>query len=169
MPHRFMSLAAFAVAIPAVAGATVAPSAKAAPTADKQLTKAEFAKGIDTRFAQMDTNHDGFLSKDEVAAMQTKALQAATAEQNKRLEAEFKKLDTDKNGSLSLAEFKAAARPFRASETPAQMLAKLDANKDGKISAAEYRNPPMTNFDRMDTNHDGVVTAAELKAAREKH
>jgi hypothetical protein len=160
-----LSLIAAGIAIASAANAQGAPPANQAP---KQVSKADFTKNVDARFAAIDANHDGQLEKSEIAAAQAKALQNAQAMEQKRLEAEFKKLDTNKDNQLSLAEFKAAAPGVRASETPDQMIAAVDANKDGKISAAEYRAGPLSNFEKADANHDGVLTAAELQAARGK-
>lgn len=151
----------------ALAAAPATPS-KPAAAAPKTMSKADFTKSIDSRFTAVDTNKDGFLSKDEVAAAQAKGLENARSEQQQRLEAEFKKLDTDKNGSLSLAEFKAAAPPVKPSETPDAMIAQFDTNKDGKVSAAEYRAKPLANFDKIDSDHNGVLTAQEVAAARRK-
>ena len=154
-----------------VAAGLVIASAAGAQTANqapKSMTKAEFTKNIDANFAEVDTNKDGVLSKEEVAAAQAKALQQAQAMEQQRLEAEFAKLDTNHDKSLSLAEFKAAAPAIRASETPEQMIAQFDTNKDGKISAAEYRAPKLANFDKADANHDGVITAQEIAAMRRR-
>jgi Ca2+-binding EF-hand superfamily protein len=160
-------LAAAALVAPGVALAQTQQSAQQAQ-APKQMSKADFTKTLDQRFAAMDTNKDGSLDKAEVSAAQTKILQQAGTIQQQRIEAEFKKLDTNKDNQLSMAEFKAAAPPLRASETADQQLAELDTNKDGKISAQEYRAAPIASFDKTDTNRDGVITAAELQAARTK-
>ena len=142
--------------------------AKPAASAPKTIAKADLTKGLDTRFAAMDTNKDGFLGKDEISAVQATALKNARAVQQQRLEAEFKKLDTDKNGSLNLAEFKAAASPLNAPETPDEMVAALDSNKDGKINASEYRSKPIANFDRLDADRNGILTPQEVAAARQR-
>jgi Ca2+-binding EF-hand superfamily protein len=157
-----LSLAAAAIALASAAGA------QAPAQAPQQISKADFTKNIDTRFAALDTNKDGSVSKSEIVAAQAKALQEAQAAQQQRMEAEFNKLDTNHDKSLSLAEFKAAAPTPTAAETPDQMMAALDTNKDGKISATEYRAQPLANFDKADANHDGVLTAQELAAARRK-
>ena len=155
-----------------IAAVSLASAAQAQAPADptdttpQAMTKAEFTKGMETRFATMDTNKDGFLSKDEIAVVQANALQRATAAREQRMEAEFKKLDTNNNGALDLAEFKAAAPAVRPAGTPDAMVAQLDANKDGRISAQEYRTPPLANFDKMDVNKDGTITQQELQAAR---
>jgi Ca2+-binding EF-hand superfamily protein len=157
-----LSLIAAGIAIASAAGA------QAPAQAPQQISKADFTKDIDTRFAAIDTNKDGSLSKAEIVAAQAKALAQAQAAAQQRMEAEFKKLDTNHDGSLSLAEFKAAAPSVSVAETPEQMIAALDANKDGKVSAAVYRAGPIANFDKADANHDGVLTAQELAASRRK-
>lgn len=141
------------------------PAQQPANAPPRQITKAEYGQDIDRHFAAVDTNKDGSLSKDEVAAAQVKALQQAQAMETQRIEAEFKKLDTNNDNQLSLAEFKAAAPAVRPAETPEQVIAGLDTNKDGKISAAEYRAPKVANFDKADSNHDGILTAQEVAAA----
>ena len=141
------------------------PAQKAATQAPQQVTKAQYTEDVDQRFAAVDTNKDGSISKDEITAAQTKSLQQAQAMESQRIEAEFKKLDTNNDNQLSLSEFKAAAPGVRAAETPDQVIAALDTNKDGKISAAEYRAPKVANFDKADANHDGILTAQEVAAA----
>jgi len=42
-----------------------------------------------------------------------------------------------------------------------------DANKDGKVSLAEAEAPALAMFDRVDTNHDGTISPEERKAAHE--
>ena len=172
--NRFIPLAVIAAGLP-LAAASAAPAVQlaqatqpkaAASQAPKPMTKADFTKGIDSRFTAIDTNKDGSLSSAEIGAVQTRAMQQAAIAQQQKLEAEFKKLDTNKDNQVSLAEFKAALPPITARETPAQMLAQLDTNKDGKVSTAEYRTLPLANFDRMDANKDGTVTPQEVVAAR---
>ena len=153
----------------AIAAAAAAPAA--AQTAPQQqgptsMTRAEMTRNIDSRFAAIDANKDGALVRDEIAAAQSKVLEQAQAARQQRMEAEFKKLDTDNNGSLSLAEFRLAAPPVRASDTPDQVLAGIDANKDGRVTADEYRSGPLADFDRLDANKDGTITAEEVAAGR---
>jgi len=162
-----LSLLAAGIVIASAAGAQSANEAPAA-RGPQQVTRAEFAKTIDGRFAAVDTNKDGSLTKAEIAAAQARALQQAQAIEAQRIEAEFKKLDTNKDNQLSLAEFKAAAPTMKSAESPEKMIEGLDANKDGKVSAAEYRAQPLANFDKADANHDGILTAAEIAATRRK-
>ena len=164
MVIRF-SLASAALALASAASAQ--PAAQAQPAqGPQQISKADFTKNVDARFGSIDTNKDGNLSKDEVAAMQAKALADAAAAEQKQMEADFKKLDTNHDNSLSLAEFKAAAPALRPRQTADQMLAELDNNHDGKVSVAEYRSGPLANFDKADADHNGVLTAQEVQASR---
>ena len=112
MVIRF-SLASAALALASAASAQ--PAAQAQPAqGPQQISKADFTKNVDARFAAVDTNKDGNLTKDEVAAMQAKALADAAAAEQKQMEADFKKLDTNNDNSLSLAEFKAQLATRRA-------------------------------------------------------
>jgi len=160
-------LAVPAIATPGVELAQATP-AKPAPQAPKPVTRATVIQDLDTTFKAVDTNHDGVLDKNEMAAAQTAALQQRTAREQQRAGAEFTKLDTNKDGQLSKAEFLAALQPVRARETPDQMVAQLDANKDGKVSVEEYRAPRLAGFDKLDANHDGTVSPQEIQAARKK-
>jgi hypothetical protein len=163
-----ISLLAAAVVLPATAQAAPQKSAPAQGSTPQSVTRADFLKDVDTRFNAIDTNHDGVITKEEIAAAQTKALQQAQAAEDQRMDAEFKKLDTNKDGQLSFAEFKAAAPALRVGESADQMLANLDANHDGKVSKQEYEARPLSNFEKADANHDGVLTAQEVAATRRK-
>ena len=128
MTARILIFAAAAAAVPGAALAQTKPAqAQAAPTAQapQSMSKADFLKQVDGRFATIDANHDGTVTKDEIAAMQAKALAEAQAAEQRSIEADFKKLDTNKDNSLSLAEFKAAAPALRPRQTADQMLAEL--------------------------------------------
>ena len=158
----------FLIAAATLAAAQAQPAADPTDQTPQAMTKAEFLKGMDARFAAIDGNKDGFLTKEEIAVVQTNALQRATAARDQRMAAEFKKLDTNNNGALDLAEFKAAAPAVRPSGTPEAMVSQLDSNKDGKVSPVEYRTPPIANFDKLDLNKDGTITPQELQTARSK-
>lgn len=161
MNYRLPLVAALAaIAVPAAAQAQ-AQSAQA----PQAMSKAELTAAVSARFAAIDENKDGFLSKDEIASVQAKVITQAQAARQERMEADFKKIDTNNNGSVSLDEFKAAAPPVRASDTPDALLAQLDGNKDGKVSAEEYRVRPLANFDKVDANNDGKITQQEVAAA----
>jgi len=153
---RFQILACAAIAISASAYAQNAP---------KPIARSDYIKTVDGHFSGADTNHDGFLSKAEVAAQAERDLATAKARINQQLTVRFQQLDTNHDGKLTLEEFLAAAPPLKVAETPDQMIARLDANHDGKISAEEFRAPEVAKFNKVDANHDGIVTPDEIKAA----
>ncbi len=80
-----------------VAGTFLLAVATTAKAADEKKP----AKGPEARFAKLDTDKDGKLSKDEFTAP---AKEDAKEKSAKR----FSKIDTDGDGYVSLEEFKAA-------------------------------------------------------------
>jgi Ca2+-binding EF-hand superfamily protein len=151
----------------AATAATLAfSSAAVAQTQPSQsVSKAALVKDLDTRFASADANHDGIISKAELASAQNQALQQLLGARNQQVRTQFDRLDTNKDGKLSYDEFSAAAPTVKANQTPDQLFTELDTNKDGKISAEEFRAPKLAQFNAVDLNHDGVVTADELRRA----
>lgn len=165
MPYRLALIVAAAVAAPSVQANQVQ---KPAQPVSSQTSKADLETSIATRFNNFDQNGDGLLDTAEVAAAQSTVLQQRATLQQQRLEKRFEQLDTNKNDQLSLAEFKAAAAPVRASQTPAQLTAQLDSNKDGYVSLQEFGAVPLERFDKADRNNDGVITAAERRHTRQR-
>lgn len=86
-------------------------------------------------FEQMDTNHDGKVSRAEYQAFMEQA---------------FAKLDANKDGQLSRAE---TATVFTDGE-----FAMLDKNKKGTISRAEFMDAVMADFKAQDRDGDGFLT-----------
>lgn len=92
------------------------------------------------KFAHLDSNHDGAITRDEAGAAP-------------QLSSRFDEVDADRDGRLTPAELKAYAKTHR--KDPSEKAGK--AGKAGKVG--------MTGgFDQMDTNHDGVVTRDEIAA-----
>jgi Ca2+-binding EF-hand superfamily protein len=152
----------------AVVAALLGAGSAALAQAPKPLAKTDFLKTIDTRFNAMDTNHDGVVTKAELAAELQRELEQARQLTTQKLRQQFQQLDTNHDGQLSFAEFSAVIGNIRSAETPDQKLQELDTNHDGKISAAEYRAPELARFNKVDANHDGVITQAEIDAAKHK-
>ena len=101
-----------------------------------------------TIFQQMDTNHDGKVSREEFNAGFADAMLTV--------------YNLDKNGSLTPAQWNDVERAGTRST-----FKQLDANHDGKLSRAELSSGAArdaavsTIFNRIDKDHDGVISAGE--------
>ena len=94
---------------------------------DDKVTKAESDAFHAARTKAADTNADGKLSAEELAAMQIKEMMARATDRAAKM---IEKLDTDGDKMLSDTEF--AAAPGRA-----EMFKKIDADGDGAITKVE--------------------------------
>ena len=105
-------------------------------------------------FEQFDTNNDGQITQDEIAAMRSER---------------FAKADTDGDGFITLDELTAQSVK-RAEERAAGMMEKLDTDGDGKLSEEDMAQSSRAGrmFERLDQDNDGVITKAEFDEAR-KH
>ena len=154
-PLRF----AFTLAMLSIGAPTLAQSGP------RPVSRADFLKSIDNRFAAADTNKDGGVAKAELVVLQQKELQQAKSNLSQQLLGRFRQLDTNKDGALNPQEFAAIAPPIRTAETPDQLLKTLDSNGDGRISNAEFRAPQVAKFNKVDANRDGIATPDEMRKA----
>ena len=120
-------LLALALATPALAQATPALA----------QTRAAGQARLDAEFARTDRNHDGFVSRDELA---------------RRL------------AHLSIAG--RPVRPQETKTLADYWFARADADHDGRISRDEARALYRQTFARFDANHDGRIDAREREAAQ---
>ena len=157
--HLLLTLILASMASPALPQAGTAQ-----PKGPQPVSRAVYMSRIDSGFASIDTNKDGFTDRAEIAAAETKVLTARKNQQLKQREAAFRQLDKDKSGSLSLQEFNAALAAQNAKPDVNAYITRLDSNKDGKVSMAESRAPAAARFDRMDANKDGILSVDEQKA-----
>jgi hypothetical protein len=188
------ALAAVAAsAQPSPPPAPPAPSMREAPRAPHPVTRAEVKAKVDAHFARLDTNRDGFLTPDEIAAGHGGRGGEGFAMHRKHPDG-------------PMGEGPMAERPMR--EGPmadgpgrdgrAEIFAHLDANHDGVVTRDEFMNAGPGNakverrvfvmregdgpgpdgpgmgprgggmhgrmMERMDSNHDGKVSLGEAEA-----
>lgn len=86
----------------------------------------------EAELSAIDSNNDGFLSKDEFNAFSDYA---------------FQEMDDDKNGTLGLDE----AKPF----LDIKQFQDVDKNGDNLISKAEYNSQMQSDFEAADQDGNG--------------
>lgn len=172
---------------------------------DHVTTRAEVAEHVGKMFAKLDTNHDGFITKEEIDALHAKmdakmdAAMAKMGDVHKRLAESgimmgdrgqiFDQLDTNHDGNISRQEFTASRpevrerRVFVMREGGAagarmrmhrmgmggfggNLFDMADANKDGRVSLAEAQAAALAHFDQADVNRDGRITPDERREMR---
>jgi len=94
----------------------------------------------------LDTNHDGMISAEEIAA--------ATASL----------LTLDKNADGEITGDEMRVRQQTPEERADHMLDEWDTNKDGKVSQAEAPERMVSQFGSIDKNGDGFLDRDELIA-----
>ena len=146
---------------------------------------------VERMFKKLDLNHDGFITKDEVATTRSQFDERSAKSAPKRAAKMFDRLDTNHDGQITQAEVDAAhtarlAAKGRksASRRPASssLFARADANKDGVVTRAEFdaataagkikvRHASMRGsalvrlFDIADMDKDGRVSLKEAQGA----
>ncbi|MGJ3648895.1 EF-hand domain-containing protein [Sphingomonas sp. GlSt437] len=115
---------------------------------DGTVSRDEFLANAARHFDELDANHDGKITPDEIAAAH-----AAHGP------------DHGRRGPGGPGGDMMPPPPPPRGPGP---LERLDADKDGKITRAEFNAPSNRHFDLLDTNHDGVIDQTELAAARAK-
>ncbi|QIE45279.1 calcium-binding protein [Pseudohalocynthiibacter aestuariivivens] len=109
--------------------------------------KGERMHGPRHSFEEIDTNADGQITREEIAAHRADR---------------FAAVDTDGDGALSEAELTAQAEA-RTARRVARMIKRHDANGDGVLSQEEMESRhKRDHFKRMDTDGDGAISAEEF-------
>jgi hypothetical protein len=137
-----------------------APSAEPAPPAAPAQPAEKPQRLSSDKFQQIDTNHDGAISREEAGAAPM-------------LSSRFDEIDSDKDGRVLPAELKAYAKTHRNSMDGAKGMKgrnKLDANQDGEVTRDEVAGHPkaLAKFDAADTDKDGRLSREEARAAKGK-
>jgi Ca2+-binding EF-hand superfamily protein len=105
-------------------------------------------------FDAIDTNTDGKITQDELAAHRA---------------AEFAAADTNSDGALSAEELQAHMMAQMAARRSARMIENMDDDGNGTLSAEEMGEGPMAeHFARIDTDNDGAISKEEAEAVAER-
>jgi Ca2+-binding EF-hand superfamily protein len=150
-------MAALFTVAPAIAQ-TVSPASLTTPAKHARPSfftanqnRSDVSAHVARMFKQLDLDHDGFITKDEIASSQARFDDKMTKSAPKRAAKMFDRLDTNHDGQITQAEVDAAR------------AARLAAG--GKEPKAGRRHASSTLFARADANKNGIVTRAEFDAA----
>lgn len=130
---------------------------------DGVLTRAEVVAQADMQFARLDTNGDGQIGPDEIAAIADAmhAMGGPGAPPPPPPPGAAPQGDTPPPppppGGMR-------GRHGMGGMGGGRILERADANGDGTISREEFRAQSLKRFDRLDANHDGSVTKDEIDA-----
>ena len=183
---RNMIFAAAAAASVAVIAPAIAQTAQIAPQAHRvmsmqPMTRAQVVERVQTHFAKLDSNKDGFVTKEEAQAVREARRVEITKRVQDRGDQRFDRMDANHDGSISRQEFDSArqamtSRGDRGNRVSMHrmhggMMGNLfkmaDANKDSRVSLQEATAAAAAHFDAADLNHDGTLTPEEMRAAHQ--
>jgi hypothetical protein len=152
---------------------------------DLVMTRAEVPQHVAKMFAKLDTNRDGFVTRDEVEALHNKMMGAMDGRIERKMAehgmfigdrgAIFDRLDTNKDGNISRQEFMASHPQVRqdrvfvmreggapgATGEPGMRMRMHHMGMGGRFGGHL--------FDMADANKDGRVSLAEAQAAALAH
>lgn len=126
---------------------------------DGFVTRDEFLSHPSEIFDRLDANHDGRISKDEMAAMAA-------------MHGEHKVCKVQKDGDAAPHDVPCASLPGMAGGPGGHMAmmmhhmaAGLDTDHDGRLSFSEFQAPMHDHFSRLDKNGDGYISKDEMPEA----
>lgn len=180
---------AFALASAMSLNAAAAPGkmAKLDLNGDSYVDRSEFVSSANKRFAEMDTDANGAVTKDERKAYRS-------LKREERAQRRFDRIDANGDGTISRQEDmdaraerdqkREARRAERQEKRQERRLAgdadrqkrqrvrqerfKPDANNDGVVDVAENIAAAEYRFSQMDINGDGLLSQDELKRMKKR-
>lgn len=189
----------FAVLAASAAIAQPAPYSQQQPMMrDGVQTRGEVVQRVRDRFARMDLNRDGFVTREEgqqaagqMRGQRTERRAQRGADPARRAQRDaraFERFDLNRNGVITREEF-AQVRAQRGDggqrmgmqrgerrgmamrmrgAMGARMFVMADANRDNRVSIQEATEAALRRFDMADLNRDGQVTREERQQARQR-
>jgi Ca2+-binding EF-hand superfamily protein len=109
------------------------------------MTRDEMLQHVRTTFARLDTNHDGYITKDELAALHGRMMGMHAAMAEKMADRSMRMGDDAMHMSEHATHMGEVARRMN----PGAMFDELDTNHDGMISRQEF----MAGHARMHERH----------------
>lgn len=167
-----------------VAAAQSAPAAAARPlpaaamldadaNKDGVVTRAEAGAAADARFAAIDTDRDGKITREERRTTRPARHPGAgadgkitRAEALARAAARFDAADANHDGTLTADERPARGAHAGGKQGERRLHGPRGDRRDSEVTQAQFRDGALRLFDRADANHDGRVTAQERDAMR---
>ena len=104
---------------------------------DGKISQAEYMADCEKRFKSLDTNSDGFLTKEEAKGAATQKMEEAKQKAMEKAEMRFDQIDANKDGKISPDEWKAAHPDKPMSE---EWFTEADANGDGFLTKEEIQS-----------------------------
>ncbi|ACB75431.1 EF-hand domain-containing protein [Opitutus terrae] len=116
-----------------------------------------FAGDASQKFAKMDTNGDGQISRSEFLAGANQ---------------KFATMDANRDGVITAAELETKKSSthgdkHRDDMSASSQLKLMDQNADGQVTTAEHNAHVEAVFAKMDTNQDGSLSKDELESGHE--
>lgn len=150
---------------------------------DKVMTRAEVSEHVRKLFARFDSNHDGFITREEIASA-GQNMMAMHRDMEMRFpehammmgdrSALFDRLDTNHDGAISRQEFMAGKPQVREQRMIIRHADGAAAGQSPMQSMPEMHMHAMGGFgghlfEMADANHDGRVSLQEAQAAALAH
>ena len=129
---------------------------------DGQLAKEEVRGRLLAHFEQLDTDKSGTLSSDELSELR----KGRGGKHHKRHRLTFAELDTDGSGTLSESEFAVQEKGRAGKNFKRPSFAEMDKNSDGKLAKEEVGGRLSAHFEQLDTDKSGTLSADELPCAQ---
>ena len=184
---------------PAPPAPVIQPAPPGSPLRELQpQTRNGVVEKVREHFARLDTNRDGYLTKEEAQAgrakMKTMRMEHIKSAQShapmKDPGARFDRLDANRDGAISREEFDSGHQKRHAMRVDhdgdgqpdrrmhamrghgmrlgGRMFEQADVNRDLRVSLQEATDAALKHFDMADINRDGTLTREERQQMRVK-